>query len=207
MFAEAKPKTKLYNNSAQDVFTAALRTARERHVISYVDEKNLMFTFQTGQSAFSQGFVANASIEPVENNKANLIVNVQKKEAGLSYGAGDRMADKFFEQVGEELARQSKQTLSVKPEAPTVVVPPRAVPNLTKTSGVSTVFVISIPEGADVSVDDAFVGNSPATLKLPEGKHTVRVSQTGYKTWTREVSTLPGSEVRLNASLEKTLNN
>jgi hypothetical protein len=85
---EAKPKTKLFNNSAQDVFAAAVRTARERHVISYVDEKNLMFTFQTGQSAFSRGFVANASIEPVETNKANLIVNVQKRKPVYPMGPG-----------------------------------------------------------------------------------------------------------------------
>jgi hypothetical protein len=207
---EAKPKTKFYNNNAQDVFTAALRTARERHVVTYVDEKNLMFTFQTGQSALSHGFVANASLEPIEPNKTNLIINVQNKgysdgKVAVSYGAGGRMADKFFEQVAEELARQSKQTLSVKPEAPAVVVPPPLVSNSAKTvtTDIATVLVVSVPEGADISVDDAFVGNSPATLKLSQGKHDIRVSQNGYKTWNREVSTLTGSEVRLNATLEK----
>lgn len=56
----AKPKEKKYNNSAQDVFDAALRTARERHVVTYVDQKNLLFTFETGTSVLSYGFVANA---------------------------------------------------------------------------------------------------------------------------------------------------
>ena len=38
--AHAEPKKKLYNNSSEQVFKAALRTARERHVVTYVDEKN-----------------------------------------------------------------------------------------------------------------------------------------------------------------------
>ena len=55
--AYAKPKKKTYNNSPEQVFTAALRTARERHVVTYVDEKQLMFAFETGRSMMSQGCV------------------------------------------------------------------------------------------------------------------------------------------------------
>jgi hypothetical protein len=64
IFAHAEPKKKVYNNSADQVFNAALRTARERHVVTYVDEKTLMFAFETGRSLTSEGFVANASVEP-----------------------------------------------------------------------------------------------------------------------------------------------
>ena len=32
--AYAKPKKKIYNNSADQVFQSALRTARERHVVT-----------------------------------------------------------------------------------------------------------------------------------------------------------------------------
>src|SRR5437899_12380482 len=81
---QAEPKKKIYNNSAEQVFKAALRTARERHVITYVDEKTLMFTFQTGRSFASEGFVANASVEPEADNKATLIINVQNKK-GFSW--------------------------------------------------------------------------------------------------------------------------
>jgi hypothetical protein len=56
--AYAKLKKKTYNNSADQVFQAALRTARERHVVTYVDEKTLMVTFETGRSFTSEGFVA-----------------------------------------------------------------------------------------------------------------------------------------------------
>jgi len=133
----AKPKEKVFNNTAQDVFQAALRTARERHVVTYVDEKNLMLTFETDTSAFSYGFNANASVEQEADGKSKLILNVQKKNtgqnAGTSWGAGDRMADKFFQQVEEELARQPQQKAAAKPEAPRVeLCPPEKRPAIKK---------------------------------------------------------------------------
>jgi hypothetical protein len=207
--AYAKPKEKTYNNTPQEVFQAALRTARERHVITYVDEKNLMFTFETGTSALSYGFISNASVEQQPDNKSRLLINVQHKNSGksasFSFNAGDRMADKFFEQVSEELARKPQQKVAEKVESPHVEAPPQALPtHLVKDeSQTGSVMVVSVPDGADVEVDGTFVGNSPATIKLASGKHTVITSIKGYKVWTRELSVNPGSEVRLNANLEK----
>jgi PEGA domain len=66
-----------------------------------------------------------------------------------------------------------------------------------------TVTVTCSPDGADVYADGAFVGNAPATLKLSPGKHTIRLSKSGYQDWSREISVLLGSELKLNAVLEK----
>ena len=63
--------------------------------------------------------------------------------------------------------------------------------------------VASSPDGADVSVDGAFVGNAPATLKLKPGKHTISVEQTGYTKWSRELNVMDGASSKLNASLTK----
>lgn len=212
---QAKPKKKPYNNSAEQVFAAALRTARERHVVTYVNEKMLMFTFETGRSFASEGFVANAAVEADGENKSTLIINVQNKK-GLSWGAGDRMADKFYEQVSDEMAGDSKQVSAVKtPEGAIAVPTPNAVPNepsMTKSPGGSSppadsdkgkVILTSVPEGADIDVDGAFVGNTPSTLKLPAGKHTVKVSQAGFKAWSKEISVLADSETNLKATFEK----
>ena len=217
--AHAEPKKKLYNNSAEQVFKAALRTARERHVITYVDEKTLMFTFQTGRSFTSEGFVANASIEPEGEDKATLIINVQTKK-GFSWGAGDRMTEKFYQQVTDELAGESQQKSAVKAPEKAIAVPEaKAVPtepSMTKpaeagsaapapvaTEDKGKISVSSTPSGADVYVDDLFVGNAPATLKLLSGKHTVKVSQQGYKDWSKQISVFAGSEAGLAATLEK----
>jgi len=63
--------------------------------------------------------------------------------------------------------------------------------------------VSSTPTGADVLLDGTFVGDSPATLKLSLGKHTITVKMTGYTDWTREISVQSGSEVQLTATLDK----
>lgn len=213
--AYAKPKKKIYNNSADQVFQAALRTARERHVVTYIDEKTLMLTFETGRSFTSDGFVANASVEPEGESKATLIINVQNKK-GMSWGAGDRMADKFFQQVSDELSGDVKQSSAVKPPESAIAVPePKAIPkepSMTAPANSPTaspsddkgkISLISVPDTAEVFVDDAFVGNTPATLRLSPGKHTIRVTQGGYKAWTKELSVIASSEVSLKAALEK----
>lgn len=205
----AKPKKKVYDNAARDLFTAALRTARERHVVTYVDEKTLMFTFETGRSFFSKGFIANASIEPQSESSATLVINVQSKDGEAAWGAGDRMADKFFDQVKEELAGTVKQKSAVKPEeAAVTVTPPKVVPpepSLTAPADKArgTVVLSATPENADVTVDGSFVGNAPVNLKLAPGRHTIMVSAKGYQGFTREITVMPDSEVQLKASLEQ----
>lgn len=62
-----------------------------------------------------------------------------------------------------------------------------------------TVEVSSNVEGAEVYVDDSFVGNAPARIKLSPGKHKVRVVMAEQEDWIRELSVLPGSELKLFA--------
>ena len=201
--ALAKPKKKIYNNSPQQVFDAALRTARERHVVTFVDEKNLMFTFETGRSVLSEGFVANASVEPDVEAKATLIINVQHKVVGknpsFSLNAGDRMADKFYAQVEEELARNPSQQAAIKPDSAAVPVPDGAKRPALETGKVT----VSCTPEADVIVDGSFVGNTPATLSLVVGKHTIQLSHQGFTAYTREISVLAEADTKLNATLTK----
>ncbi len=205
--ALAKPKKKVYDNSATDVFDAALRTARKRHVVTYVNEKMLMLTFETGQSFLSEGFVANASVEAMADNKCTLIINVQNKK-DISYGAGDRMADKFFSQVNDELAGEIKQKAAIKAEQGNIpVAPAKPIPNeptMTVPSDLrGLVRLAASPQDAEVSVDDNFVGNAPVDLKLTPGKHTIKATAAGYRSWSRDLSVLAGSEVHLSPTLEK----
>ena len=75
----------------------------------------------------------------------------------------------------------------------------------TAEAATGAVNVSSNPAGADVSLDGNFIGNSPASLKLSAGKHTITVKMSGWKDWTREITVQAGSEVQLTAALEKTL--
>lgn len=74
-------------------------------------------------------------------------------------------------------------------------IAPTAVSNVTKIS------VSSIPAGADIEVDGAFVGNTPSTLELAAGDHTVAVSKNGFKNWERKLKA-GGGNVNLNVELE-----
>ena len=71
------------------------------------------------------------------------------------------------------------------------------------TGAKGTVNVSSNPPGADVMLDGNFVGNTPASLKIAGGKHTVTVKMSGEKDWSRDITVEEGSEVQLAATLEK----
>jgi len=55
----------------------------------------------------------------------------------------------------------------------------------------------------EVFADGAFVGNSPAKLKLSEGLHTIEVRKEGFKDYKKEIRVTDGSELNLRAVLEK----
>ena len=67
----------------------------------------------------------------------------------------------------------------------------------------SAISVKSEPEGADISIDGKFVGNTPSTLQLPVGDHTIVVTRSGYKTWERTIAATAGGNVTVNAVMEK----
>lgn len=64
------------------------------------------------------------------------------------------------------------------------------------------VSVSSAPAGADIEVDGGFVGNTPSTINLPAGDHTVTVSKNGFKTWERKMKS-NGGNVNLQVELEQ----
>ncbi|MGQ0762960.1 MAG: PEGA domain-containing protein [Acidobacteriota bacterium] len=67
----------------------------------------------------------------------------------------------------------------------------------------SAVSVSSTPAGADITVDDKFVGTTPSVIELTVGEHKVVVTKTGYKTWERTLTVSPGGGANLNVELEK----
>ena len=68
---------------------------------------------------------------------------------------------------------------------------------------VGTVNLTTYPDGADVYIDGQFYGNSPATLKLKPGKHSISLRMAGYRDWSRDLTTDAGNQTHLTATLEK----
>lgn len=90
--------------------------------------------------------------------------------------------------VAAEQAAQAKPAPSVAPE-PAKTASPK-------------VSVASSPDGADIEIDGNFVGNTPSSIELVAGDHTISIKKSGYKPWERRLK-ITGGDIKLNAELEK----
>ena len=66
----------------------------------------------------------------------------------------------------------------------------------------SQLSVSSNPAGADIEVDGNFVGNTPSTIDVASGQHTVVVKKAGFKDWSRTLK-VSGGSVNLSVEFEK----
>jgi hypothetical protein len=62
--------------------------------------------------------------------------------------------------------------------------------------------ITSEPSGADITMDGAFVGNTPSTIQAMAGIHAVKVTK-GTLQWERNLSVQSGSVLNLAATLEE----
>lgn len=61
----------------------------------------------------------------------------------------------------------------------------------------------STPDGADITVDDKYMGSTPSTLKLTAGDHKIKLEKAGFKTWERTLTVNAGATATVNPTLEK----
>jgi ATP-dependent Clp protease ATP-binding subunit ClpA len=90
--------------------------------------------------------------------------------------------------VREELARMDVDSLEQ--SSPTLPIS-------------SMVTIGSTPTGADIEVDGAFLGNTPAEVPLAVGERVVRITKKGYKPWERTLQVLPRGKQTITAELEQ----
>lgn len=90
--------------------------------------------------------------------------------------------------------------LTGKPDAPTAASGATLVP-ASVTTATATLQIESSITGADIEIDGAFAGNTPSTLTVTPGQHTIAVKKKGYTDWTRTMN-VSGTAVHLNADLE-----
>jgi hypothetical protein len=65
------------------------------------------------------------------------------------------------------------------------------------------VAVHSDPAGAEIYLDGQLIGSTPSTVELPAGTHELSVRLSGYQDWVRSLRVLSGSEINLDAKLDK----
>jgi hypothetical protein len=67
----------------------------------------------------------------------------------------------------------------------------------------STVEIKSTPDGAEITVDDKFMGSTPSSLRLAAGDHKIKVEKSGFKIWERTMTVGAGATAKVDATLEK----
>lgn len=61
----------------------------------------------------------------------------------------------------------------------------------------------STPAGAEITLDGKFVGSTPSAISLSPGTHVVVITVPGFAQWKRDLTVLPGSELTVDAILQK----
>jgi len=67
----------------------------------------------------------------------------------------------------------------------------------------STVDIKSTPDGAEITVDEKFMGSTPSSLRLAVGDHKIRLGKSGFKTWERTMTVGAGATATVDAALER----
>jgi hypothetical protein len=67
-------------------------------------------------------------------------------------------------------------------------------------SSPAIVAITSTPAGAEISVDQNFIGNTPSSTNVAAGKHLIFIKKPGFKDWEREI-VVSGGNVNLSAEL------
>jgi len=125
---------------------------------------------------------------------APLTVDEKKRLAEMEAPAGSLVgfSDEKATGGGTAAKAQASSVESAPQPAPAALPPTMGLVNVRSTPYLSEVFV-----------DGDSMGYTPAKVNLPPGKHSFRVEKAGYKAWTKEIVITVGSELTLDASLEK----
>ena len=147
---------------------------------------------------------------PLLNSRGEVIgINTQKLIKKNTTGIGFALSSsdllevlhRFYPNVvppsqrTDSVARQPVANEAAESAQPSITSSP-AVPE-----GVGTVAISSDPDGAEIFVDDKFFGNTPASLKLPTGSHTILLKFPGHSDWRRALEVLKSSKTSLKATL------
>lgn len=111
-----------------------------------------------------------------------------------------------FELFNELATALRKEGSMNPPEVTEVPERPKAVTSEAPPAegkGSSTLVLNSVPEGAEILLDDQLVGMTPSRLTVPSGSHKVVFRKKGYKDYRREFVILKDSDLTILAELEE----
>jgi len=153
---------------------------------------------KSGQSHAVRTGVITAGVAVVFWPAAPVMLLMKGKDITINKGVTFDVFTDASRTISEQHKTPSKQTAAE--PAPRQAAPPphQAAPAPAMETGTASVTVISSKAGADIEVDDVFVGSTPTTVQLKPGPHSVSV-KSGGKVWQRNLQVTAGSTVTLNA--------
>ena len=118
----------------------------------------------------------------LQGDKGNFraIIVALQGVTGVPISVGDKDRNEIPAGITTQVAKSTDEPKESAPAAkdsgkPAAETPANAAaqPTVTVAEAEAMIALVSTPAGADVNVDDAFVGNAPANLKLKPGKHSI----------------------------------
>ncbi|HWX39596.1 MAG TPA: hypothetical protein VN345_00475 [Blastocatellia bacterium] len=101
---KTKGKERVYNAGFDVVWPACVRAANENFVLEHTEKESGVLSFHTGMSLTSNGFFVGVSVIKLDETHTKVVLNPQKKRQLVAWGAGGRIADKYFKGVEKNLA-------------------------------------------------------------------------------------------------------
>lgn len=100
--------------------------------------------------------------------------------------------------------------IAVKPPSPEPATPGQIRPTNplepsvgpSKHEQLGTLVVKSSPDGAEISVNGKYAGNTPSTLRLPPGEYRIAVRKSGLGEWRRTMTLIANAQLTIDAPLQ-----
>lgn len=70
-------------------------------------------------------------------------------------------------------------------------------------TALSKIDVKSDPVGAEITVDEKYMGSTPSDLRLAAGDHKMKLEKSGFKPWEKTLTVTSGASATVDATLEK----
>jgi hypothetical protein len=188
--AVASTHKDMYNVSCTELWRALKDTLRNsgKYGIIAIDNEEMTASYNMGGNLMAKR--TNSAVLNSKDNGASCELQIQTAYSGL----GNNDAGDLKKRVDESLAKLKSVPL---PSAST----PSAQAKPADAPVQASLAIDSTPSGADIEIDGAFVGNTPSTISVAPGSHSISVKKKGFTNWTKTLNVTGGS-VHLNAELE-----
>lgn len=135
----------------------------------------------------------------------NTLKLVKKGVHGIGFALSSSDVLQVLHRFYPNLTATSEQNARIEKKPPAEEDSDPAEPSGVSTpvvpDGVGTIIISSVPDGAEIFVDDKFHGNTPATLRIPAGSHSIVLRFPGRTDWKRTLEVLKSSKITLRATL------